>query len=356
MRTLLALALILLCGCKEPEGPATDDPAAPEVPLQQTLVGGGPVALAEAVTRWAAAWNLESGNRVVYRDIGGPAALRQVQSREIDFACIDAPLSVAELDRMALRQFPVAVYGVVPVVNLPDTGTRTLLLDGSTLSAIYLGEITRWDDARIAQLNPDLALPATAVVAVHRADEAGATWVFSDWLAKVSPVWRARFGRDRVIPWTSGVGVRGDDGVVAFVARVPGAIGYVARTLQEAAGVRPVQLVNAAGHEVAATLASLRAAAAGADWRGTPGFAVTLGDDPNAESWPITGAVLATVPANMPDRTKAVAMLRFFSASLRRGLEAREAGLVVLAEGAVAAVEQSWFALKSRDAPFGPPR
>ncbi|MSP90210.1 MAG: phosphate ABC transporter substrate-binding protein PstS [Myxococcales bacterium] len=349
---LVVAAGVAGVGCRNPQPEPVDAAeSATEVPVQLEIAGAGPGLAEDLVATWAPAWTATTGHRLSFRAVGNAAAVRQVQTREADFAIVDAPLSLIELDRYDLHQFPVALHALVPVVHLPGAPTAALHLDAPTLTAIYLGEITSWDDARIAALNPDLPLPATPVIAVHRADEAGTTWVLTDWLSKVSPVWRARLGRDRSVAWTTGVGVKEDAGVADLVARVPWAVGVVPQALADRRRLKRVVLVGVAGDELAATEATVAAAALATDWRAVAGFGVALTDASDPAAWPLSAAIFALVPRKVPDAARALTVLRFFASASQEPERTRSAHATPLPEPLLRLAQDSWSVLRSNGVP-----
>ena len=240
-------------------------------------------------------------------------------------------------------QFPTVVGGVVPVVNIEGVKSGDLALDGPTLARIFLGEIKSWNDAAIRKLNPKVKLPSQTIAVVHRSDGSGTTFAFTDYLSKVSVDWKSKVGSITSLDWPTGIGAKGNDGVAATVARTRGSIGYV-----EYAHVRPHRLtygklVNRDGKAVAPTIAAFTAAAAGANWEGTPGFGVILTDQAGAEAWPVTSATFVLMHKQPTDPDAAREALKFFAwAYAKGGKMAEDLGYVPMPPNVVSAVEKLW--------------
>ncbi|MDN5849467.1 MAG: phosphate ABC transporter substrate-binding protein PstS [Nitrococcus sp.] len=294
-------------------------------------------------SKWAAAYNKVTGVRVNYQSIGSGGGIRQIKAGTVDFGATDAPLVKQELDEAGLVQFPMVVGGVVPVVNLPGIKPGSLKLTSRVLGKIFLGEITRWNDPAIKELNPELNLPARPIMVVHRADASGTTWIFTDYLSKISPVWKKTVGNATAVAWPTGIGGKGNEGVASYVGRLQGAIGYVEFAYALQNQMNYVRLQNRAGRFVKPTIETFQAAAAGADWAHAPGFHVVLTNQPGEQSWPITGASFILLHATQKDVTTARAMLNFFDWALKQGDEmAKELGYVPLPRSVVEQVETAW--------------
>ena len=191
------------------------------------IAGAGSTFAYPIYSKWADAYKKETGIGVNYQAIGSSDGITQIQNKEVTFAASDMPLSVVDLDADGLLQFPTLTAGVVPVVNIDSVKPGDLVLDGSTLARIFLGEIKSWNDAAIRKLNPNVKLPSQAIAVVYRSDGSGTTFVFTDYLGKVSPNWRSKVGSTTTVEWPIGTGVKGNEGVAGSVARIKGAIGYV---------------------------------------------------------------------------------------------------------------------------------
>ncbi len=261
---------------------------------------------------WASDYNNKTGVKVNYQSIGSSGGIEQITAKTVDFGASDAPLEVAELDEIGLVQFPMTVGGVCVVYNVEGIQSEAIKLDGPTLADIFMGKISAWNDDAIAALNPDVDLPDTAITVVHRSDGSGTTWIFTNYLAAVSPEWAEQFGADKEIAWATGVGGEGNEGVAGQVSQIDGTIGYVEYAYAKQTAIPVAQLKNKDGNFVSPTLDAFAAATAEADWAGTPGMAVVLVDAPGPESWPIAGATFILIYKEQADAAKAKAMLDYF--------------------------------------------
>jgi phosphate transport system substrate-binding protein len=292
------------------------------------ISGAGSTFAYPIYSKWAEAYKKETGIGLNYQAIGSSDGITQIQNKEVTFAASDMPLSVADLDTDGLLQFPMLTAGVVPVVNIDGVKPGDLVLDGSTLARIFLGEIKSWNDAAIRKLNPSLKLPSQAIAVVYRSDGSGTTFVFTDYLGKVSPSWRSKVGSTTAVEWPIGIGAKGNEGVAGSVVRIKGAIGY-----------------DKGGKAVAPTIESFSAAAARANWEGTPGFGVIITNEPGAASWPIAGATFILIHKQPSDPAAAGAALKFFNwAYAKGGKMAEELDYVPMPGNVVNAVQRLWAA------------
>jgi phosphate transport system substrate-binding protein len=276
----------------------------------EDVVGAGASFPAPLYTKWAAQYHKATGNRVNYQSVGSSAGLKQIEAKTVDFGASDAPLSDAALREKGLIQFPTVVGGIVPIVNIPNVAPGRLKLSGQTLGDIYLGKITRWNDAAILALNPDVKLPDMAIAVVRRADGSGTSFGFTHYLSEVNAEWKARVGEGTAVNWPTGVGGKGNEGVAAFVARLPGAIGYVEYAYAKKNNMTYTQLQNRAGHFVTPSEASFKAAAAGADWNRS--FYQILTYQPGENAWPIASATFILMHRTQDKPRQAAAVLAFF--------------------------------------------
>jgi len=306
------------------------------------ILGAGATFPYPIYARWAHDYHQKAGLEVNYQSIGSGGGIRQIKAKTVDFGASDAPLKVEELKEAGLVQFPMVMGAVVPAVHLE--GLKGLLtLDGATLAGLYLGAIKMWNDPKIAALNPGVTLPATAVTPVYRADGSGTTWLFTNYLSKISPQWQQQVGNDKSVSWPTGVGGKGNEGVAAYVQRVDGSIGYVELAYAVQNALTVAQLVNAAGRAVSASMPSVQAAAATADWIGTPGMGVVLTNATGAEAWPIAGASFILLHKDQIDPAKILAILRFFDDAYKTGAEAARAlHYVPMPPAVVEIVESTW--------------
>src|SRR3989304_2875553 len=238
-------------------------------------------------SKWAYEYAKSTGLKLNYQSIGSGGGIKQVAAKTVDFGASDAPLGEQDLAKSGLTQFPMAIGGVVPVVNVPGIKPGELKLTGDVLADIYLGRITKWNDQRIASLNPGLKLAGDKITVVHRSDGSGTTWIFTNYLDKVSADWKKSVGVGTAVKWPTGVGGKGNEGVANYVSRIDGAIGYVEYAYAKQNKLSHAQMMNKDGAMVSPTEASFKSAAAGADWGSVPGMGVVLTDQPGKGSWPI---------------------------------------------------------------------
>ncbi|MGN8157298.1 phosphate ABC transporter substrate-binding protein PstS [Salinisphaera sp. RV14] len=294
-------------------------------------------------SKWAQAYQKETGVQLNYQAIGSGGGIKQIEAKTVDFGASDAPLKKNELDKHGLLQFPMVMGGVVPVVHLKGIQPGKLRLDGKTLARIYAGKITKWNDPAIKQLNPNLNLPDTDITVVHRSDGSGTTWNFTSYLTKVSDIWANGPGHAKAVSWPTGVGGKGNQGVASYVNRIKNSIGYVEYAYALQNKMTYVSLENKAGNFVQPTAANFQAAAANADWANAPGFYVVLTDQPGAKSWPITAATYILMYKHPKDPKTAQAVLKFFDWSYKNGDRmAEKLDYVPMPDSAVKLVQDKW--------------
>jgi len=295
--------------------------------------------------KWADAYKKQTGNGLNYQSIGSGGGIKQIEAQTVTFGASDMPLKAEDLDKNGLVQFPTVMGGVVPVVNLDGVAAGDLVLDGATLAKIYLGDITAWDDPSIKKLNPGAKLPSQAIAIVHRSDGSGTTFIFTNYLSKASADWQSKVGSSTSVEWPAGIGAKGNEGVANNVAQTRGAIGYVEYAYAKQNHLTYTKLVNKSGKSIAPTAEAFAAAAASADWLGTPGFSVILTDQPGDPSWPIAGATFILIPKKPPNPEAAIEALKFFSWAYAHGGEMAAAlDYVPLPESVIGAVEKMWTA------------
>ena len=293
--------------------------------------------------KWADAYKKATGNGLNYQSIGSGGGIKQIKARTVTFGASDMPLKADELAKDDLAQFPTVMGGVVPVVNLEGVTPGELVLDGPTLAKIFLGEVKTWDDPAIRKLNPQAKLPSDAIVIVHRSDGSGTTFIFTDYLAKASPDWKSNVGANTAVEWPAGIGAKGNEGVANNVAQTGGSIGYVEYAYAKQNKLTFTRMVNRDGKPIAPDAAAFQAAAANADWVGTPGFSVILTDEPGAQSWPIAGATFILVPKQPPDPEAAAEALKFFAWAYANGSQMAEAlDYVPMPASVVTAIKKMW--------------
>ena len=276
----------------------------------QDVTGAGASFPAPVYAKWADAYNKLTGARINYQSVGSGAGIKQIAAKTVDFGASDAPLKDDELAKLGLMQFPTVIGGVVPVVNIKGVGPGQLKLTGQVLGDIYLGKITRWTDAAIAAINPGLALPDAQIAPVRRADGSGTSFNFTNYLSKVNAEWRAKVGEGTAVNWPTGAGGKGNEGVSAFVQRLPNSIGYVEYAYAKQNKMAYAMLKNAAGQFVSPDEDTFKAAAANAAWDKT--FYQVLTDQPGKDSWPITAATFIMVYKVQDKPVVASNVLKFF--------------------------------------------
>lgn len=283
------------------------------------ISGAGASFVFPLISNWSSDYNAATGNRVNYQSIGSGGGIAQIKSATVDFGSSDKPLDSQELAESGLGQFPSTIGGVVPVVNLQNIAPGELRLDGALLADIFLGKVANWNDAAIAALNPDIALPATKISIVHRSDGSGTTYNFSNYLSKVSPEWQQRIGEGTSLQWPTGVGGKGNEGVASYVGQIDGAIGYVELAYAIQNDMPYASLRNAAGNWVSPSEDSFAAAAAGADWTNAADFNLVITNAPGENAWPITATNFILMPKQPRDAARSQATLAFFHWALTEG-------------------------------------
>jgi phosphate transport system substrate-binding protein len=307
------------------------------------IAGAGATFPYPIYAKWAAAYAEKTGVKLNYQSIGSGGGIAQINARTVDFGASDMPLKPAVLEKDGLTQFPPVIGGEVIVVNLPGIRPGEMTLDGPTIADIYLGKITKWDDPAIAKLNPGLKLPSTAIAVVHRSDGSGTTFIFTDYLSKVSPEWRDKVSEGTSVQWPVGLGGKGNEGVSALTSRTLGGIGYVEYAYALQNKMVHTKLINREGAALQPGIAVFQAAAANADWQATPGFYLILTNQPGKDTWPITGAtfILMHKKQDQPDRAKEV--LKFFDWAYKNGAEmAKSLSYVPMPQSAIAIFQESW--------------
>ncbi|MDB5770299.1 MAG: Phosphate-binding protein PstS [Burkholderia sp.] len=307
------------------------------------ITGAGATFPYPIYAKWAEAYKKATGTGMNYQSIGSGGGIKQIKAKTVDFGASDMPLKAEELDKEGLAQFPAIMGGVVPVVNLPGVAPGQLKLTGPVLADIYLGKITKWNAPQIAALNPGVKLPADDITVVHRADGSGTSFLFTDYLSKVSPDFKAKVGAGTAVKWPAGLGGKGNEGVAANVQRIKNSIGYVEYAYAKRNKMGHTQLQNADNQFVQPDDETFKAAAAGADWTKTPGFGVVLTNQPGKASWPITGASFILVHKAQADANKGKEVLKFFDWAYKNGGQmATELDYVAMPAPVVKQVEDAW--------------
>jgi len=269
------------------------------------ITGAGASFPAPVYRQWTYSYSEQNpGIQITYQSVGSGAGLNQIKSGTVDFAGTDSPLTSQQQEESGLVQFPMLTGGVVVIVNIPGVKDSQLRLSQQVLADIYLGKIRFWNDPAIKALNPKLRLPKLKITVVRRSDSSGTSFIFTNYLSKVSPVWKSQVGQGSSVKWPVGIGGQKNPGVCNTVAKVRGAIGYTEYTYAVEAKLACACLENAAGNYVAPSQASFSAAAASADWQNAPGFYMELTNVPGAKSWPITGVTYILLRKDTPDNVK----------------------------------------------------
>lgn len=313
--------------------------------LAQDITGAGATFPAPIYAKWADAYNKATGARMNYQSVGSGAGIRQIKAKTVDFGASDMPLKDEELAKDGMLQFPTVIGGVVPVVNIKGIAPGQIKLTGQVLGDIYLGKITKWNDAALTALNPGVPLPDAAIAVVRRADGSGTSFIFTNYLSKVNADWKAKVGEGTAVNWPTGAGGKGNEGVAAFVQRLPNSIGYVEYAYVKQNKMTYTLLKNSAGNFVAPDDANFKAAAAGADW--AKSFYQILTEQPGKDSWPLTGATFILMYKTQDKPASASAALKFFDWAYSNGdAMAAELEYVALPANVKDLVRKQWGEIK----------
>lgn len=291
--------------------------AAASMASAQDVTGAGATFPAPVYAKWADAYNKATGAKVNYQSVGSGAGLKQIKSKTVDFGASDMPLKDEELAADGLMQFPTVIGGVVPVVNIKGIQPGQIKLTGQLLGDIYLGKITKWNDPALVALNPGVPLPDAAISVVRRADGSGTTFLFTNYLSKVNAEWKAKAGEGTAVNWPTGAGGKGNEGVSAFVMRLPNSIGYVEYAYAKQNKMSHVLMKNRDGNFVAPDDANFKAAAAGAEW--SKSFYQVLTEQPGKDAWPLTGATFILMHKTQDKPASATGSLKFFDWAYANG-------------------------------------
>jgi phosphate transport system substrate-binding protein len=311
------------------------------------ITGAGATFPYPIYAKWADAYRKATGVGMNYQSIGSGGGIKQINAKTVDFGASDMPLTPEVLEKSGLMQFPTVIGGAIPTVNLKGIKPGELKLSGPVLGDIYLGKITTWNDPAIAALNPGVKLPSQAISVVHRSDGSGTSFIWSNYLSKVSPEWKNKVGVGTSLNWPTGVGGKGNEGVASYVQRIDGSIGYVEYAYVLQNHMAYVEMKNREGNFVAPSAKSFMAAAAGADWSAAPGMYLILTDAPGAQAWPIAGAtfILMHKVQEKPENAKAV--LKFFKWAYANGDKMAESlDYVPMPDKVVSLIESSWKNIK----------
>ena len=307
----------------------------------QEITGAGATFPAPVYSKWAADYHKATGVKVNYQSVGSGAGIKQIDSKTVDFGASDMPQTDEVLKQKGQIQFPTVIGGTVPVINIKGIAPGQMKLDGQVLGDIFLGKITKWDDPAIKALNPGLPLPDAAIAPVRRADGSGTTFNFTNYLSRVHPEWKAKVGEGTAVNWPVGAGGKGNEGVAAFVARLPNSIGYVEYSYVKQNKMTYTLMKNRDGVYVAPDDDTFKAAAAGADWNKS--FYQLITDQPGKNSWPITTATFILMNVKQDKPANATETFKFFSWAYKNGDKiAADLDYVPMPDSVMAAIQKVW--------------
>lgn len=310
------------------------------------ITGAGATFPYPLYAKWAEAYKTATNNSLNYQSIGSGGGIKQIQAKTVDFGASDMPLKPEELEKSGLTQFPTVIGGVVPVVNVPGITPGQLKLTGPVLADIYMGKVSKWNDAELAKLNPGVKLPDQKITVVRRSDGSGTTFIFTNYLSKVSPEWAQKIGANTAVNWPAQatiVGGKGNEGVANYVTHIKGSIGYVEYAYAKQNKMAYSLMKNASGNFVKPEAENFRAAAAGADWKKAPGFYLLLTNQPGKDTWPIAGATFILVHKKQDKPAQGTEVLKFFDWAYKNGdKKALELDYVPMPDSVKAVIRSSW--------------
>jgi len=288
---------------------------------QAQITGAGATFPYPIYAKWAEAYQKQTGVGLNYQSIGSSGGIRQINAKTVAFGATDAPVKGEDLDKLAQVQFPAIIGGTVPVINLDGFKPGELRITGAVLAEVFMGTIVKWNDPKLAALNPGKKLPDANITVVHRADGSGTTFNFTDYLTEASPEWKEKVGKGAAVKWpaNSSVGGKGNEGVAANVNRVKGSIGYVEYAYVKKNGMNFMQLQNRAGNFVSPDDLTFAAAAAGADWFAVPGMGLSIVNQPGKDTWPITTASFIIMYKDPADKKASQEVIKFFDWAFKNG-------------------------------------
>jgi phosphate transport system substrate-binding protein len=309
------------------------------------ITGAGSTFIYPVLSQWADGFKKESGSAVNYQSIGSGAGIKQIEAKTVTFGATDKPLTVDQLEKDGLAQWPMIMGAIVPVVNIEGVKAGDLALDGEALADIYSGKITKWDDPAIKKLNPKLALPSTAIAVVHRSDGSGTTFNFTDYLSKVSADWKSKIGSGTTVEWPVGVGAKGNEGVSGNIGQTRDSIGYVEYAYAKQNKLTFTKLVNKAGKTVEPTMETFQAAASNADWAHARGYYLILTDQPGEKSWPIVASTFILMHKEPADKANSAEAIKFFKFAFDKGGKmAVDLDYIPMPAEVIKLIEQTWSA------------
>ena len=316
-------------------------PLVPATVVAQDVTGAGATFPAPVYAKWADAYNKATGARINYQSVGSGAGIRQIKAKTVDFGASDMPLTDEDLAKDGLLQFPTVIGGVVPVVNIKGIAPGQIKLTGQVLGDIYLGKITKWNDAALTAINPGVPLPDADISVVRRADGSGTSFIFTNYLSKVNAEWKAKVGEGTAVNWPVGAGGKGNEGVAAFVQRLPNSIGYVEYAYVKQNKMTFTLMKNKNGHFVTPNDTAFKAAAAGADWNKSF-FQITT-EQPGKDAWPLTNPTYILMYKTQDKPVNATNALKFFDWAFNNGDKmADDLDYVPLPDSVKALVRKQW--------------
>jgi phosphate transport system substrate-binding protein len=326
MWTIATASVLTTLGCGGGETNTTDSAAGSTTRATSSrgvdLTGAGATFPQPIYSKWFTDYAARTGVRINYQSIGSGGGIRQLSEGTVDFGASDAPMSDEEMAKAkgAILHFPTVLGAVVMTYNVPGI-SPPLNLTGDAIADIFLGKITKWNDGRLAALNPSVTLPASDILVVHRSDGSGTTFIFSDYLTAVSPAWASGPGKGKELKWPVGLGGKGNEGVAGQVKQTPGTIGYVELAYANQNRLPVAAVRNAAGAFVAPTIESITAAAAGAAEKLPPttDYRVSIVNAPGATAYPISSFTWLLIYQNQTDATKGKKLVDFLRWALTEG-------------------------------------
>lgn len=311
----------------------------------QEITGAGATFPAPLYSKWAADYNKATGVKINYQSVGSGAGIKQIDSKTVDFGASDMPQTDDVLAKKGQMQFPTVIGGVVPVINIKGINPGQLKLNGQVLGDIYLGKISKWNDPALKALNPALPLPDAAIAQVRRADGSGTTFIFTNYLSKVNAEWKSKVGEGTAVNWPAGAGGKGNEGVAAFVGRLPNSIGYVEYSYVKQNKLTYALMQNSGGNFVSPNDIAFKAAAAGADW--SKSFYQILTNQPGKDAWPISGATFILMHKLQDKPANATETLKFFAWAYKNGDKvADDLDYVPMPKSVVGSIEKAWGEIK----------
>jgi len=307
------------------------------------ITGAGATFPYPIYAKWADAYRKATGVGLNYQSIGSGGGIKQITAKTVDFGASDMPMKPEDLEKNGLMQFPAIMGGDVIVYNLKGVASGAISLTGPMVADIYLGKIKMWNDSVLAKANPGVKLPNQAISVVHRSDGSGTTFIFVNYLSKVSEEWKSKVGEGTSVAWPTGVGGKGNEGVASYVQRIDGAIGYVEYAYAKQNKLSVAKMTNRDGSVVEPSDTSFAAAAAGADWSKAPGMYLVLTNQPGKASWPMTGASFILMHKQQEKAENAKEVLKFFEWSFKNGAKmADELDYVPMPDPVVKLIQSSW--------------